>query len=134
MLMGFIQTDVTRHPQVHLDGYMTAYTACTQMVHLARHGFACHYRLNLAFHLSRQTLFEQFASRLLGELPCRAYDEHAHYNSRYGVEHCPFLTKQYGSANAHCRTNRREGIAAVVPCVGNDSLRLALATHLGGKP
>ena len=134
MLVGFIQGDVSRHPQVHLYGDMTAYAAGTQMMHLTRHRFAIHYLHNLLFQFLGQALLKQFASRLLCKMPSRAYDEHADTDSGNGVEHSPPFTEQDSTANAHCRSYRRHGVAAVVPRVGNHSLRVKPSSHLHRKP
>jgi hypothetical protein len=103
MGVRLVERDVARHTQVHLYGYATADATCAQMVHSAHLGLALHNLCYLPLLCVGQTLLEQFVKRTTHEHDSRAYDEDAHHNGGYRVEHSPFLSEEDGSTDAYSR-------------------------------
>ena len=75
----------------------------TEMVHAANLRLAERDSFYLALLFVGQTLLEQFVERSANEHCCRTDDEDAHHNGGYRVEHSPFLSEEYGSADAYSR-------------------------------
>ena len=96
-------------------------------------GLGLGYLLYLALGLLGKALLKKFVRCLLHQRESCLYDENAHDDGRYRVEHGPAFAKEYGSADAQRGAYGREGVAAVMPGVGHDGLRLRLTPHLDGE-
>ena len=134
VLMGSIQRELPRHAYVHFYGIQASDAPRAQMVNAAHVGLVGSYAYNLVLDVLGQALLEQLTGGVAHQSVGRAYDEQAHDGGSYRVEHRPLLTQNDCSADTYCGTYRREGVAAVVPCVGNEHLRVELAARLDGHP
>lgn len=103
MCVRLVERYLARHTQVHLYRDAVAYAARTEMVHATNLRLAERDSFYLALLFVGQTLLEQFVERSAHEHCCRTDDEDAHHNGGYRVEHSPFLSEEYGSADAYSR-------------------------------
>ena len=127
-VVSLMQGDVAVHEDVELDGIVVTDASGAQVVglHDIWHG-GCQSQ-DLRFHLVGQGLLHEVADAAAEEVDGDFHDEETHDDGCHRVEHRPPLSQEDGPADADGRADGRERVAAVMPCVGLDSLRLELAS------
>ncbi len=118
---------------MQLDGVIVADAARAQVVDAAHALYRRGYAHDLLLDLYGQRTLGQLAERLAQHVDRYLYDEKAHHGGRDGVQHAPLVAQHYGAADAQSRADGREGVAAVVPSVGYDGLRIDLAADADGE-
>lgn len=118
-VVGLAQGDVAIHPRVEVYRYGVADAACAQIMDVMDSIHGQYSVENLTFGGFRQRTFKQLAhTRLHDVIPCLD-DEEAHKDCREGVEHPPVFPQKHRSGDADQCAKRGEGVAAVMPGVGN---------------
>ena len=77
-------------------------------------------------HLFGQRLLEQFVDAGLYKVVRDLHNKQADNKSGYRVEDSPCRPEEYCATDADQCAYRRESIASMMPCIGNDNLRSCL--------
>ena len=88
---------------------------------------------DLLLDLGRERLLGQLAEALAQQLHGNLDDEEADDDGGGGVENTPAGAEDDGAADTYRGAYGREGVAAVVPRIGNDGLRAHLAACGDGE-
>ena len=134
MTVSIVEGYVAGHAHMHVDSDVAAYAAGAQMVYLAHLILLQHEVHNLFLRGLGQALLKKLAKGFAKQGPCCAHDEEAHDDGGNGIKHRPLVAKQQSTADAYARAYGREGVAAVVPCVGHDGLRLHTPSRCCREP
>ena len=115
---------------MQVDGTVVADAARAQVMGRGYAGIREDYLVDAVLYFSGQRFLQQLVHRGHQELDRHLHDEEADNDGGYRVEHPPAVAQQDGAADAHSGTDGRKSVAAMVPGVGHNSLRLYVAPHV----
>ena len=106
------------HAHMHLDGDRRADTARAQVVRLPHFGIRRNDTQDFLFHILRKRTFQKFVESGANQVERDLENENRHDERRDRVGDAPLIAQKIGAPDAGERSQRRKGVAAVMPCVG----------------
>ena len=122
LVVRHTKRDVAVHEYVKLDGIVVADASCPQIVRLLDIWHRPSQLQNLLFHLVGKGLFHQVAYTASKQVYGDFGNEEADDDGSHGVEYRPSLPKEDGATYADGCADAGKRVAAVVPCIGFESL------------
>ena len=126
----FGECEFAVHLGVKFDGYDVAYAAGAQVVDVPDAGDGgCEADDFFLLRFGKRG-FEEFADGRAYDVVSALDDEETDYDGGDGVEDAPVAAEEHGSGDAYECAAGGDGVAAVVPRVGYDNLRVGVASGL----